>query len=247
MKIQIDEKTKNRILIACVVSVGLLLAGFFPGYYYYKTYKTNNSVTVKGLSEMNVRADLAVWNIKFTVAGNDMVKVQSKLGEQTGDVVAYLRQAGFEDGEITIPAYNLVDKLADRYANDSVVPTYRYIASQKMVVKSKNVDLVARSASNISMLGAKGILFEASEYSSPVSYLFTDLNSVKPKMLESATKNAKESAEEFAKASGSKVGRIRRASQGVFSILPQDEVNGSETDFINKKIRVVSTIEYWLE
>ena len=228
------------------MAVGLLMAGFFPGYYYYKTYKTNNSVTVKGLSEMNVRADLAVWNIKFTVAGNDMAKVQSKLGEQTGDVVAYLRQAGFEDVEMTIPAYSLIDKLAERYASDNI-PTYRYIASQKMTVKSKNVDLVAKSASNISMLGAKGILFEESEYSSPVSYLFTDLNSVKPKMLEEATKNAKESAEEFAKASGSKVGRIRRASQGVFSILPQDEVGGSETEFINKKIRVVSTIEYWLE
>ena len=246
MTINIDEKTKNKMVVAFVVAVGLLMAGFFPGYYYYKTYKTNNSVTVKGLSEMNVRADLAVWNIKFTVAGNDMAKVQSKLGEQTGDVVAYLRQAGFEDVEMTIPAYSLIDKLAERYASDNI-PTYRYIASQKMTVKSKNVDLVAKSASNISMLGSKGILFEVSEYSSPVSYLFTDLNSVKPKMLEEATKNAKESAEEFAKASGSKVGRIRRASQGVFSILPQDEVGGSETEFINKKIRVVSTIEYWLE
>jgi len=171
--------------------------------------------------------------------------VQNKLGQQTGDVVAFLRQAGFEDVEITIPAYNIVDKLAERYGSENT-PTYRYIASQKMVVKSKNVDLVARSASNISMLGTKGILFEASEYSSPVSYLFTDLNSIKPKMLEEATKNAKESAEEFAKASGSSVGRIRRASQGVFSILPQDEI-GNEHDFVNKKIRVVSTIEYWLD
>ena len=241
-----DEKLKNKFVIAGVVALGLLLAGFFPGYYYYKTYKTNNSVTVKGLSEMNVKADLAVWNIKFTVVGNDMGNVQNKLGQQTGDIVAFLRQAGFEDGEITIPAYNLIDKLADRYSNEST-PTYRYLATQKMVVKSKNVDLVARSASNISMLGTKGILFEVSEYSSPVSYVFTDLNSIKPKMLEEATKNAKESAEEFAKASGSKVGKIRRASQGVFSILPQDDIGGSEQDFINKKVRVVSTIEYWLD
>ena len=67
-------------------------------------------------------------------------------------------------------------------------------------------------------------------------------------MLEEATKTAAAAAEEFAKASASKVGRIRRASQGVFSILPREQgPNEQEAQSINKTVRVVSTIEYWLE
>ena len=145
-----------------------------------------------------------------------------------------------------MPSLSVVDKLAERYGGDSM-PTYRYILTQKVNVKSNDVNLVERASSNISRLVSNGIIFDGNEYSSPLSFLFTKLNDIKPKMLEMATKNAKESAEEFAKASGSKVGKIRRASQGVFSIMPQDDMNQSERNFIDKKVRVVSTIEYWLD
>ena len=95
---------------------------------------------------------------------------------------------------------------------------------------------------------AKGIIFDGSSYDYPVSYIFTKLNEIKPQMLEEATKNAKEAAFEFAKSSGSKVGKIRHANQGVFSILPREQISGSfESQQIEKTVRVVSTIEYWLE
>lgn len=241
-----DEKMKTRIIYGLTLCFGLCVAGFFPGFYYFKTYKTNNSVVVKGLAEENVKADLAVWNIKFSVAGNDMFSSQKKIEKQLLDVKNFLLGAGFTDADITVPSLSVVDKLAERYGGDSM-PTYRYILTQKVNVKSNDVNLVERASSNISRLVSNGIIFDGNEYSSPVSFLFTKLNDIKPKMLEMATKNAKESAEEFAKASGSKVGKIRKASQGVFSIMPQDDMNQSERNFIDKKVRVVSTIEYWLD
>lgn len=241
-----DEKMKTRIIYGLTLCFGLCVAGFFPGFYYFKTYKTNNSVVVKGLAEENVKADLAVWNIKFSVAGNDMFASQKKIEKQLLDVKNFLLGAGFTDADITVPSLSVVDKLAERYGGDSM-PTYRYILTQKVNVKSNDVNLVERASSDISRLVSDGIIFDGNEYSSPVSFLFTKLNDIKPKMLEMATKNAKESAEEFAKASGSKVGKIRRASQGVFSIMPQDDMNQSERNFIDKKVRVVSTIEYWLD
>ena len=241
-----DEKMKTRIIYGLTLCFGLCVAGFFPGFYYFKTYKTNNSVVVKGLAEENVKADLAVWNIRFSVAGNDMFSSQKKIEKQLLDVKNFLLGAGFTDADITVPSLSVVDKLAERYGGDSM-PTYRYILTQKVNVKSNDVNLVERASSNISRLVSNGIIFDGNEYSSPVSFLFTKLNDIKPKMLEMATKNAKESAEEFAKASGSKVGKIRKASQGVFSIMPQDDMNQSERNFIDKKVRVVSTIEYWLD
>lgn len=241
-----EEKRKTKLIYGIVLCLGLMCAGFFPGYYYFKTYKTNNSVVVKGLAEMDVKADLAIWKIKFTVAGNDMLASQKKIEKQLDDVKKFLLSSGFTEDNITVPSLNVVDKLAERYGSDSV-PPYRYILTQKVNVKSTDVNLVEKASSDISKLVSNGILFDGNEYSSPVSYLFTKLNEVKPKMLEEATKNAKESAEQFAKASGSAVGKIRKASQGVFSIMPQDDMNESERNFISKKVRVVSTIEYWLE
>lgn len=241
-----EEKRKTKLIYGVVLCLGLMCAGFFPGYYYFKTYKTNNSVVVKGLAEMDVKADLAIWKIKFTVAGNDMLASQKKIEKQLDDVKKFLLSSGFTEDNITVPSLSVVDKLAERYGSDSV-PPYRYILTQKVNVKSTDVNLVEKASSDISKLVSNGILFDGNEYSSPVSYLFTKLNEVKPKMLEEATKNAKESAEQFAKASGSTVGKIRKASQGVFSIMPQDDMNESERNFISKKVRVVSTIEYWLE
>lgn len=240
-----EEKRKSKIITGVFLCVGLMCAGFFPGYYYFKTYKTNNSVVVKGLAEMDVKADLAIWKIKFTVAGNDMIASQKKVENQLNEVINFLKSAGFTDEEITPESLSVVDKLAERYSSNTI-PTYRYILTQKLIVQSNNVNLVETSSSNISSLISKGIIFDGDEYSKPVSYLFTGLNEIKPKMLEEATKNAKQSAQEFAKASDSKVGKIRKASQGVFSILAGTD-EGYEKQSINKKVRVVSTIEYWLD
>ncbi len=239
-----DEKMKSKIIYGIILCFGFMCAGFFPGYYYFKTYKTNNSVVVKGLSEMDVKADLAIWNIKFTVTGNDIFVSQKKILNQFEDVKKYLLNSGFDASEITAPSLIVVDKLAERYSDNK--PMYRYLLTQNIIVKSSNVDLVEKISSDISKLISKGIMFEGNEYSSPVKYLFTKLNEIKPEMLEQSTKNAKESAEEFAKASGSNVGKIKKASQGIFSILSQDGAS-VEQESINKKIRVVSTIEFWLD
>ena len=240
-----DEKMKTRIIYGIILCFGFMCAGFFPGYYYFKTYKTNNSVQVKGLAEKDVKADLAVWEIKFSVAGNDMLASRKKILGQLDEVKKYLLNAGFTESEIFVPSLNVLDKVAESY-DGTDKPLYRYVLKQKVTVKSENVDLVEKVSSDISILLSKGILFESNEYSKSVNYLFTKLNDIKPEMLELATKNAKQSAEEFAKASDSEVGKIKKASQGIFSILAQDDM-GYEREFINKKVRVVSTIEFWLE
>jgi hypothetical protein len=90
-------------------------------------------------------------------------------------------------------------------------------------------------------LGKQGIAISGENYESKTVFLFTKLNDIKPVMIEEATKNARTVAEKFAQDSKSKLGRIRSASQGQFSIDDRD----SNTPFI-KKVRVVSTIQYYL-
>ncbi len=236
----------SRFLAGLLIAGGLCAAGYFPGYYYYQTKMNANYVSVKGLSEMDVKADLAVWELKFVVTGNDLTLAQQEM-EQKGKLIAsFLMEQGFNAAEINASSINTNDLLANPYRSNDVNAS-RYILTQTITVRSNNVDLVNKSLGQTGSLIAQGVVFD-NQYGSPVSYVFTKLNEIKPKMLEEATKNAEASAREFAKSSDSQVGKIRRANQGIFSILPAEQtMNASEMTQINKKVRVVSTIEYWLK
>lgn len=235
-------------LIACtILAVGIALGGFFPGYYYYITNHNNNIVTVKGLAEMDVSADLAFWKIKFKTTGDDLTALQQKMAGDLTTIENFLQKNGFDKSEIMVERINTNDLKTNPYRSGEIMDS-RYILDQSITVRTTNVRLVESALSKIGDLVAKGIIFDNQDYTSPVSYLFTGLNQIKPKMLEMATKNAKQAAEQFALSSQSKVGKIKTANQGVFSILPREQIPGvSETEQINKTVRVVSTVVYYLE
>ncbi len=237
--------SKKITIAAGILSIGLIFGGFFTGFYYYKAHFGANFVTVKGLAEKAVKADLAVWELKFVQTGDDAVVLQQKMNNQEKIITDYLKTLGFAEGEINIGRLDTNDLTANPYNTNTNI---HFILSQTVTVKSNNVDLVASSIGKMGALIEKGIIFDSQSYSSPVNYLFTKLNDIKPEMLSEATKNAKVAAEEFAKNSGAKVGKIHTAQQGVFSILPSEEIPYlQETQQINKKVRVVSTITYYLE
>ena len=83
--------------------------------------------------------------------------------------------------------------------------------------------------------------YRTGNYHSQTEYIFTRLNEVKPEMIEEATRKAREVAEKFASDSQSKLGKIKNASQGQFSIYARDKNNPHI-----KKVRVVSTVQYYL-
>ncbi len=228
-----------------IIAIGLLFVGFFPGYYYYHSKFNYNAVTVKGLAEQDVMADLAIWEIKFVATGNDLMKTKNDLEKQTDAVIGFLHDNGFDDNEIEMGGVETNDLMANPYRGNEAV-TSRFILTKSMTVRSNQVQNVAETYTKTGDLISSGVVFE-NRYDSPISYVFTKLNDIKPQMLEQATKNARQAALEFAKSSDSRVGKIHSANQGVFSILPRDNANAPESQQINKKVRVVATIEYFLE
>ncbi len=233
----------NKILPAILIACGLTLGGFFPGYYYYKTKADARSVTVKGLAEKDVTADMGIWNIQFTVSGNDLATARTQIGKQANEIVKFLTNQKFTDDEIHIGRIETNDLMANPYRDNTAAETSRFILTQTIVIRSNKVQDIANAMSLSNELIGKGIVFS----NQSASYFFTKLNDIKPEMLKSATQNAKEAALEFARNSGSTVGRIKNANQGVFSILAADDPNTYEASQINKKVRVVSTVEYLLE
>ncbi|MEJ5363886.1 MAG: SIMPL domain-containing protein [Desulfosoma sp.] len=221
------------------ICIGLFGLGMSLGSSIHRLKGYERVVTVKGLAEREVPADIAVWPITFASANNDVTALYATMEENTKEILAFLRAAGFSDAEITTAAPVVTDKFAQRYGTQEA--SVRYTAQQTITVYSQRIDFVRASQSRLAELGKKGIAFGGEDYNQRTQFLFTKLNDLKPAMIEEATRNARAVAEKFAADSQSRLGKLKRASQGQFTIEDRD----SNTPYI-KRVRVVSTVEYYL-
>lgn len=234
-----------------VVAAGLLIAagtatgGWFIGDGFYEGRKTTRYVTVKGLSERVVRADMAEWPLQISSASNDLSTAQRQIESDLNGVIVFLTDAGLPAADIIRQRLQVVDQLAERY-NNANIRDNRYIITQTILVRSDQVDLVQTLSRRTSELVKNGIVIQ--DNMGP-TFTFTQLSGIKPEMVAEATKDARASAERFAEDSDSEVGSILKASQGYFSINPLIQSNpyASGNEQIDKKVRVVTTIDFSLE
>lgn len=199
-------------------------------------------VTVKGLAERNARADVAIWPLPIVATASDLAAAQASIDESTAKTIAFLKGKGFEDGEIKIQKTEVTDLLAQAYRSNETTQL-RYIIRQSLAVETPKIDEVIAAQSAIGELFKQGVVIETT----PTKYVYNGLNVIKPDMIAEATKNAREGAAQFAHDSNATLGGIKTASQGQFQILPADsEFQYDEAQSPNKKIRVVTTVEYYL-
>jgi hypothetical protein len=235
------ELRRDGVIGAIIIGLGLAVAGISIGYGFYKGRASDRYVTVKGLAEREVRADLAIWPITFTVTANDLGRLQAEIDANRQTVTGFLLDAGFKRDEIFYSAPNITDNEAMRMDGNAKPPPYRYRAEATVTARTPDVDLVRSSMEESGALVGKGLVLAAESWRNPTEFLFTSLNDIKPDMIEEATVDARKAAAKFASDSGSRVGKIRHATQGYFSITDRDR-NSPEV----KKVRVVTTVEYYL-
>lgn len=198
-------------------------------------------VTVKGLSEREVPADKVVWPLIYKELGNEPAEIYQRIEKKNATVIDFLKKHGLSDEEIMQNPPQVKDRFADSWSHENIVD--RYVASSVIIVSSTHVELVRTIMQKQAELMKMGIALITEEYgSNMVKYEFVGLNDIKPEMVEESTKNARATAEKFAKDSDSELGKIRRATQGQFSISNRD----NNTPYI-KNVRVVSTIEYYIK
>ena len=224
-----------------VLSLALVLAGFFIGNMHKIGKKYDRYVQVKGLSEREVAADLAVWPIQITLTGNDLTSLKQRIEEQNKQLNDFFLDQGFEAQDLTKGMTNIQDAHANIYNSANQRPEYRYLAVSEFTVRTKDIKRLQSALTASLELISKGILLGSKNTWRPIEYIFTGLNELKPSMIEEATVNAREVAEKFARDSGSGVGKIRVARQGLFTISDRDQ-NTPEV----KIVRVVSTIDFQL-
>ncbi len=237
-----DESRSNTpaaAVLGVLVGLGLALAGFFIGRAVFEARAAQRFVTVKGLAERELRANLAIWPIVFNTTGDDLSAVQGELDRDAAAVQAFLAEQGFAAEQSSVSPPRVTDYLAQGYRGDRG-PAERYAAEASVVVRSPDVDRVLAAMQRSGELVKTGVAVLRS-YEYQPQFLYTDLEAIKPEMIATATVDARRAAEQFARDSGSQVGAIRNAQQGYFSIEDRDPFS---PDW--KKIRVVTTVEYFL-
>ena len=231
---------KSALVLGAFICWGMIVAGWILGSSAVKIKQYERIVSVKGLSEREVKADVAVWPIRFSSASQDLTQLYDTMEIQTQQIQTFLKAEGFSVAEITTGAPVTTDKYAQQYGGDANV-ALRYTAHQTITVYTHKIDAVRAAQSRLVALGKKGIAFGGDDSGQRTEYLFTKLNDIKPAMIEQATQNARTVAEKFAADSKSRLGKIKAANQGLFSIEDRD----SNTPYL-KKVRVVSTVDYYL-
>jgi hypothetical protein len=228
---------------ALLLALGLLGAGFLVGRGFEVGRSADRYVTVKGLAETFVSADLAVWPLRITATGDDLGQVQGQIDTGLATITGFLREQGIAAEAIQPQRVEVTDLLAQPYRPEGAGEN-RFILAQTVIVRTEQVALVAALNQQSGELIRRGVVLV--DTGGP-TYLFTRLNDIKPELLAAATRNARAAAEQFAADSGSAIAEIRRASQGLFEILARDPApNLFEPNQQDKKVRVVSTIEYRL-
>ncbi|MBQ3575834.1 MAG: SIMPL domain-containing protein [Coprobacter sp.] len=225
---------------AALVAVGIFLGGFAIANAIIKTTEMSRVVNVKGLSVREVPADKVIWPITFKEIGNNLTDLYNTINTKNNIIISFLKDNGIDESEIIIAAPEIVDLQAERYGNQNYL--YRYNVTSIITVTSNKVNLVTDLMLKQADLIKKGVAIIVGNYQYQPIFTFTGLNDIKPQMIEEATINARTTAEKFAADSQSKLGKIKTANQGQFTISDRD----NNTPQI-KEVRVVTSVTYFLE
>ena len=237
---KIDNKIASFASAGLLIGVGLLLLGLCMKSGIDDFAHRDRIVTVRGLAQRDIPANKVTWPIVSKLTGDDLKSLYTQVQSIDSAITTFLKTNGITDAEISVNPPAVTDLKADQY-NAANAP-YHYSVTAVVTVTSSRVELVRKLINRQTELMAQGIAITAGDYNYPTLYEYTDLNTIKPAMIAEATQNARKAADKFAEDSHSKLGKIKPASQGQFSIDDRDQYTPQI-----KTVRVVSTIEYYLK
>jgi hypothetical protein len=227
----------GNIIAAIILAVGIALGGYFVQDGLFNLRGAARSVEVRGLAERQVKADIAVWTIRHGANAASIEEGQAQIVRNADALRKFLLANGIKEDEISVGDGSVWE---DRRNDGSIF----YNVDRALIVRTKNIDTVQKANQKVYDLAGEGVVIR----SATPRYSFTGLNAIKPDMIGEATKNAREAASRFAQDSGSKVGAILNANQGLFSIAARD-AGGNEDEglFIDKTVRVVTTVNFMIK
>jgi len=232
---------------AVILALGMVLGGWLVGQGFVNARTVDRYVTVKGVAERVVTADIGLWPLRFVATDDVLAAAQTRLESQRRTVMAFLRRNGIDSTMTELQGLEVVDTRANAYGGNNT--SSRFILSMSIMVRSEDPARIQAISQRVGELVDAGVVLSSGGggFGAGPTFLFTRLNDLKPEMIAEATASARKAAEQFARDSKSSLAGIRRANQGVFEILPRDQAPGiMETTQIQKTLRVVTTVDYLL-
>jgi hypothetical protein len=226
----------SKIIEAAIIAVGMTAMGWSIKSGIDNFSNKDRKVTVKGLAEREVKADKVTWSLSSNEMGDDLPTLYERINVKTGKIKAFLKKSGIDEEEITVNPPTVNDLESNQWSENR--RNFRYIINNTLTVSTKKVDMVNKAIFKQAELLKQGVAIEGSN----PQYEYVSFQQMKPEMMEEAIKNAQKTADQFAKASDSKLGKIHTAGQGQFEINDRD----LNTPYI-KKLRVVTTVTYSLD
>ncbi len=235
-----------KLLIAVLLGLSLVFSAWLlrDGLTGLKT--GDRYVTVKGVAEQDVIADLALWPIRFAATGDTLEEAREQARSSREGVMAFLKLQAIGEEAVELQRLDVVDPRANPYQPET--GSQQVIINQTLMVRSTQVERIRQAAQNVSELVDSDVILTSDYGPAGPTYLFTGLNDIKPTMIAEATEAALESARQFARDANAELGGLRRANQGVFQILARDQAQGVMAEQqLFKTVRVVSTFDYYLK
>ncbi len=234
----LDKKNNVLLVSAGLLTIGLIAGGYLLGDGLLRSKMADRSVTVRGLAEREVIADLATWTIAYSAQSTNLAEAQADMDRDTAAIGKFFTELGFEADALKPTGANV-----NQYSSNGIP---RYTIRQRLSLRTDDIEKAQAAVARQFDLVRRGVVLEDG---SGMSYTFTKLDEIKPEMVAEATKDARKSAEQFAEDSGTDVGGIKSATQGYFSINSRDGDGGGYgvTDTPYKKVRVVTTVNFYLD
>ncbi len=230
----------SKMIAALILGCGIAVSGYFISIGLTGSRQYSRFVEVKGLAERVVKADEAIWTLNIKLVNAQLPALYQSIDDAQNKTKQFLTKQGFKENEISTNPVIVVDNQSVTYNQSQGLP--RYSADTGLTVSTTHVDQVAAAVQKTGDLVQQGIVVTSSN----AMYRFNELNSIKPLMLNEATKSANETAQSFAKNAQASLGYIRNATQGLFTITDANSSYDSG-NAIMKKVRVVTTVEYQLK
>ncbi|KEO93312.1 hypothetical protein EH32_11365 [Erythrobacter litoralis] len=223
---------------AAIAAFGMMAGGYLLGDGLLRAKEAERSVTVRGLAERDVTADLATWTISYSASSTNLASAQAKARSDTDAIETFFADLGFPEDALQPTGANV-----SSYTNDGITT---YTVRQRLALRTDDIARAQKAVARQFDLVGRGVFLEEG---SGMSYAFTRLNDIKPEMVAEATRDARAAAQQFAEDSGARVGSIKDATQGYFSIEARDGESGGwgQSDSPYKKVRVVTTVSFTLD
>ena len=236
---------KQWLNIGAALAIGMVLSSGVFGWFYAKTKKTDDAITVTGSAKRRIRSDLVVWSAGVSTQSSQLSEAYKQISDSVPKIRKYLIDKGIPESQIEVSSITTTPLHKEDENGRQLTEITGYSLSQQVSVTSHDVDKIAQIAREATELINQGILIE----SNAPQYYYTKIGDLKIEMLGEAAKDAKTRAEQIANSTGNSIGSVRSAKMGVLQITPPDSTEVSDTGMydtssIDKDMTAVVNISF---